>query len=182
MTHSAPLENLDDIVSHYQCAFASDRQVHPLGAPDVLMNVFGVTPEMKAAASQYWGRELGMCWERLVRSLILQHGPKAGPALTGPDGGSPCDVTLGNMAIDTKYRLGSGDSGTLKKLAANAKWLAAQGYEPVMLFLRADSLEAARTRMRRAGWKVLEGEDSFEFVRRHTGQDLKSALLIRTAS
>lgn len=168
--------SLDAILGHYKESFRTKLHEENLGAPDVLMDVFGITPQMKAQASQYWGRELGMCWERLVRQVMRDHAQDVGPALASPSG-SPCDFTMGNVAVDTKYRLGSGDSGTLNKLAANSAWLQSKQYQPVMLFLREDSLDSARSKMVRAGWRVLEGQASFDFIQQHTGQDLRAYLL-----
>ena len=48
----------------------------------------------------------------------------------------PCDLVLGSDAIDMKYRVGSGDSGTLKKFQQYAALLKQNGYRPVFLFLR----------------------------------------------
>ena len=36
------------------------------------MEVFGITPEMKRENRQYWGRQLGMCWQRLVTEISRQ--------------------------------------------------------------------------------------------------------------
>ena len=40
----------------------------------------------------------------------------------------PCDLVLGSDAIDTKYRVGSGDSGTLKKFKQYGALLKQNGY------------------------------------------------------
>lgn len=166
---------LEDILAHYQHAFQSKLHTDTHGPSDVLMEAFGVTPEMKTAAAQYWGRELGMCWERLVRGLFACNAAGFGPPLAN-GAGEPCDFTVDGQAVDTKYRLGSGDSGTLRKLADNAEWLRSQGFSPVMLFLREDSLDTAISRMRKAGWRVLQGDASFDFITEHTGQDLRGFL------
>jgi hypothetical protein len=163
-----------NILTRYQEAFQAKLHHEQLGGMDMLMAAFGLTPQDKAAASQYWGRELGMCWERLVCSCYAPL-PSYEPGLAHATG-QPCDFVYGRMAVDTKYRLGSGDAGTLKKLAENARWLKARKYEPVMLFLRTDSLASATSRMRRAGWQVLEAEESFELVKAHTARDLLAEL------
>ncbi|MGK7883007.1 MAG: hypothetical protein AB4057_00065 [Crocosphaera sp.] len=46
-------------------------------------------------------------------------------------------------AIDTKYRIGSGDSGLHKKYKAYGKMLRQEGYEPILLILRKDNFPAA---------------------------------------
>ena len=103
--------------------------------PISLMEVFGITPELKRENRQYWGRELGMCWQRLVIEVFKGTRKDYGPAIRiGAD--EPCDLTVGKLAIDTKYRIGSGDSGTLKKFKSYGPLLKKQGYEPVILMLR----------------------------------------------
>ena len=169
MIPSTPL--LSGILARHQTAFRTKQHHTYLGVSDALMDAFGITSALKSTAPQYWGRELGMCWERLVRALFLQLTASYGPAIAH-GASEPCDFTVEGLAVDTKYRLGSGDSGTLKKLAANAKLLRALGLEPVMLFLREDSLDTAIRQMQKAGWRVLQGDDSFAFITHHTGADL----------
>ena len=78
------------------------------------MRTFGITQLIKNENKQYWGRELGMCWQLIVTELCKTNCPNFKPAIKlGAD--EPCDLVLGEYAIDTKYRIGSGDSGTLKK-------------------------------------------------------------------
>jgi len=79
------------------------------------METFGVTQELKSENKQFWGRQLGMCWQLLVVELCKQNCSDYRDALKfGAD--EPCDLVLGTDAIDTKYRVGSGDSGTLKNI------------------------------------------------------------------
>lgn len=166
---------LEAVLGHYQHAFANKLHARTLGSTDPLMRVLGVSALEKAAASQYWGRELGMCWEHLVRETFRRQGAAIGPSLRrGAD--TPCDFTTPTDAVDTKYRLGSGDAGTLGKLAGNARWLQEQGLRPVMLILRDDSLPSALARMRRAGWTVLQADVSFDHVQAQTGFDLRTYL------
>lgn len=82
--------------------------------------IFDITPELKRENRQYWGRELGMCWQRLIVELCRQTCPDFAPALHF-NGDEPCDLIVGQRAIDTKYRIGSGDSGTLKKFKTYAR-------------------------------------------------------------
>ena len=148
-------------------------------ASDILLNIFNLSGEDILKNKQYWHRHLGACWEKLVKSVFssradYQHAVRIHKK-------SPCDFAFSDKAIDTKYRLGSGDSGTLEKLAKNAAWLKALGYFPVMLILRSDNLPNALSRMSSAGWQVLTGDDCFEFIRCHGGLDLKKYMLSLTA-
>ncbi len=78
------------------------------------MDVFGISPIIKKENRQYWGRELGMCWQLLVTETCKAYCSSFQPAFkVGSD--EPCDLIVDGYAIDTKYRIGSGDSGTLKK-------------------------------------------------------------------
>jgi len=108
---------LDEILSAYQKGFCEKVYSDENDEHDLLMDVYGITPLLKRENRQYWGRELGMCWQRLVVEVCRQTRKDFGPAFRiGAD--EPCDLTVGNLAIDTKYRIGSGDSGTLKKFKA----------------------------------------------------------------
>jgi hypothetical protein len=89
----------------------------------------------------------------------------------------PCDLIVEGYAIDTKYRLGSGDSGTLKKFKSYGELLRNLNYEPVFLILRQDNLPAAITACKVGTWKVYTGDDSFEFIKTISGFDLKSFLI-----
>jgi hypothetical protein len=92
-----------------------------------------------------------------------------------------CDLVVAKYAIDTKYRIGSGNSGTLKKFKQYGGALRKMGLEPVMLFLRHDNLRAAITACRTGGWTITTGNDSYDFLRSITsGFDLKAWLQART--
>ena len=105
---------LEEIVTKYQASFTAKVYNKENDDHDPLMDVFGVSPSLKRENRQYWGRELGMCWQLLVSELFRLTRDDYGPALRfGAD--EPCDLTFGQIAVDTKYRIGSGDSGTLKK-------------------------------------------------------------------
>src|ERR1051326_1078011 len=139
------------------------------------MEVFGISPELKRENRQYWGRELGMRWQRLVIEIFRYARKDYGPALRfGAD--EPCDLTVGAHAIDTKYRIGSGDSGTLKKFKAYAPILRKKGYEPVLLIVREDNLRAAITACKAGGWNVLTGETTFDYIKNHSGFDIRTYL------
>jgi len=135
-----------------------------------------LTPEVKLSHPQYWGRELGSCWERLVKSACAD---AAVPVAFPPPGSreTPCDIVLGEYAIETKYRIGSGDSGTLQKLQANGAALRAAGLEPILLILRNDSLPAAMTAARAGGWRILADGDAFGFIQAELGVDLRAFML-----
>lgn len=142
---------------------------------DLLMQVFNISQDLKSTNKQYWGRELGMCWQLLVSKVFeLYHDDWNPPVKFGDD--EPADLYVGKDAIDTKYRVGSGDSGTLKKFKQYGELLKNKGYNPVFLFLRTDNLPAAMTACNKGGWIVYTGEDSFQYILDKTGFNLKSWL------
>ena len=58
------------------------------------MLVFGLTQETKALNKQYWGRELGKCWECLIVELCRQTCENFYPAIReGKD--ELCDLVIG---------------------------------------------------------------------------------------
>lgn len=164
----------ETILEEYASSFRRKELIERSETSDALLEVFRLTPVTLNLNRQYWHRELGMCWERLVKHAFVGL-PGYRGTLRGPEG-SPCDFAIETTAIDTKYRLGSGDAGTLNKLVRNAEWLHSQGLIPLMLFLRTDSLPAATSRMRSAGWTLLAGAASFKFILERTGVDLESEL------
>lgn len=145
------------------------------------MDAFGISPALKRENRQYWGRELGMCWQLLVTQLCRTMCPQTfGPAIRfGQD--EPFDLTVGKYAIDTKYRIGSGDSGTLKKFKSYGPLLREHGYEPILLIVRNDNLDAAITACKVGTWTVLTGERTFDFLKEMTGYDLKRYFLEKEA-
>jgi len=171
-----PENRLDEIMQHYQSAFSEKEFPAVVGDEDVLMNAFCVTDEMKRVNMQYWGRELGMCWQRLVISIFENQEGFARGITIGQD--EICDLVYREDAIDTKYRVGSGDSGTLKKFRENRR-LIREVYQnrPVMMFLREDNLHAAITSIGNSGWVILTGDDSFDYIRENSGFDLEEYLI-----
>lgn len=168
---------LDHILTRYQQSFAEKVYSDENDDHDLLMDAFGITPLLKRENRQYWGRELGKCWESLVIEAC-KHVPSYQPALRiGSD--EPCDLRVGRYAIDTKYRVGSGDSGTLKKFKNYGKLLKDQGYEPVFLFLRKDNLPAAMAACLVGGWTIHIGKQSFDFIKDISGVDLEAYLATR---
>lgn len=143
---------------------------------DVLMDAFGITQELKKENKQYWGRELGMCWQLLVTEVFRTFRKDFQPPKRY-DSDEPADFFVGNEAIDTKYRVGSGDSGTLKKFKQYGRMLKGEDLVPVFLFLRTDNLPAAITACNAGGWEIYAGEDSFNYILEKTGFDLKGWLI-----
>ncbi|MBI1926478.1 hypothetical protein HYR99_19820 [Candidatus Poribacteria bacterium] len=76
----------------------------------------------------------------------------------------------------TKYRMGSGDSGTLKKFKQYGFKLQQFGFNPVLLILRNDNLPAAIAACKAGGWVVMSGDDTYEYIRRLTGFNLRTWL------
>jgi hypothetical protein len=138
------------------------------------MDVFGISPELKRENRQYWGRELGMCWQRLIIE-VCKHTRKKdfSPGLrVGAD--EPCDLVVGKIAIDTKYRIGSGDSGTLKKFKGYATLLREKGFDPTLLIVREDNLPAAIAACK--GWNVFTGDMTYAYIKGLTGFDIRTYL------
>ena len=63
---------LDEILSAYQKGFSEKVYSDENDDHDLLMDVYGITPLLKRENRQYWGRELGMCWQRLVVEVCKQ--------------------------------------------------------------------------------------------------------------
>ncbi|MHB1423170.1 MAG: hypothetical protein ACYC3I_08250 [Gemmataceae bacterium] len=56
---------LKDVLRAYRDSFSMKTYSEGNNDPDPLMEVFGITPDRKRENRQYWGRELGMCWQLL---------------------------------------------------------------------------------------------------------------------
>lgn len=178
MTHSDIDKKLSAILKKYQGNFSNKVYVDDYDSIDVLMETFGVTQELKRENKQFWGRQLGMCWQLLVIELCKNTSADYGDALRfGAD--EPCDLVLGSDAIDTKYRVGSGDSGTLKKFKQYGELLKENGYRPVFLFVREDNLPAAITACEVGGWSIYTGKSTFDYLMEKTEFDLYSWLCHR---
>jgi hypothetical protein len=96
---------IDLILTRYQVTFTDKVYGEENEDYDILMNVFSLTPAQKRENRQYWGRELGMCWQLLVTEVCRHQRADYSPALRfGTD--EPCDLVVGHFAIDTKYRIG----------------------------------------------------------------------------
>lgn len=171
MTHGEIDKKLSAILKKYQGNFSAKEYVDNYDATDVLMETFGVTQELKSENKQFWGRQLGMCWQLLVVELCKQTCSDYHDALKfGAD--ELCDLVLGTDAIDTKYRVGSGDSGTLKKFKQYGELLRENGYRPVFLFVREDNLPAAISACDAGGWSIYTGKETFKYLQDKTGFDL----------
>ena len=173
--------SIDSILLEYQNKFSAKVYSEENDDHDILMDVFGISPLIKRENRQYWGRELGMCWQRLVVDLCKRSRPDFAPPLRIA-GDEPCDMIVGNMAIDTKYRIGSGDSGTLKKFKAYGSLLKSKGYEPVLLILRDDNRLGSVGACAAGGWRVITGQQSLDFLKELTGLSLEDCLLQKANS
>ena len=173
--------SVDEILDAYKVSFCEKTYSDENDDHDVLMDVFGIAPALKRENRQYWGRELGMCWQRIVVEVCSQTRSDFGPALRiGAD--EPCDLTVGGLAIDTKYRLGSGDSGTLKKFKAYGPILRGHGLEPVLLIVREDNLYSAINACIVGGWTVTTGQRTFDYLEALTGVNVKALLQQRAGA
>lgn len=168
---------LDAILKQYQSSFVDKIYSDENDEHDHLMDVFSLSPEIKRENRQYWGRELGMCWQLLVIQACRELASFKPALRIGSD--EPCDFIVENFAIDTKYRIGSGDSGTLKKFKSYGPLLRAHGFVPVFLILREDNLLAAITACSAGGWQVNIGLQSFSFIKTISGFDLEHFLKSR---
>lgn len=173
--------SLDKILARYQNSFMAKVYAEENEEHDLLMDVFGISPIIKRENRQYWGRELGMCWQLLVIEICEAYCSGFQPAFRiGND--EPCDLIVDRYAIDTKYRIGSGDSGTLKKFKSYGPLLRTHNYEPIILILRNDNLPAAIMACQVGTWTVYTGDDSFEFIQSISGFNLKSFLIERVGA
>lgn len=172
---------LDEVLEKYRDSFAVKEYNQENDDHDLLMDAFGISPNLKRENRQYWGRELGMCWQLLITELCRLTREDFGPALRF-DGDEPCDLTVGPVAIDTKYRIGSGDSGTLKKFKSYGPLLREHDYEPLLLIVREDNLPAAIAQCKKGGWRILTGNDSYKYVNDLTGFDVRSYLRQRAGA
>lgn len=66
--------SLENILTQYQQSFSQKIFSEEESENDDLMQVFGLTQEIKSENRQYWGRELGKCWELLVKELCKERG------------------------------------------------------------------------------------------------------------
>ncbi len=170
--------SLDEILKKYQNSFIQKVYSDENNTSDILMDVFDLSAEVKQENKQYWGRELGMCWQLLIVEICKTFCVSFQPAFKiGKD--EPCDLVVDKYAIDTKYRIGSGDSGLHKKYKAYGKTLRQEGYEPILLILREDNLPAAIKACEVGTWTIYTGDQSFNFIKEISNFDFKQFLIER---
>ncbi len=167
---------IQEIISSYHNSFLNKEYGPENEDNDILMDLFHISPSKKREHRQYWGRELGMLWQRIVVETAKSScGSEFSPPLHfGAD--EPCDLIIGKDAIDTKYRIGSGDSGTLKKFKQYGGLLQENGYRPVLLLLREDNLPAAITACKAGGWTIFQGQDAILYISEKTGENMEELL------
>lgn len=168
-------DKIRDVIATYHASFTGKVYSEENEDHDVLMDVFGILPAVKRENRQYWGRELGMCWQLIVTEVFRAtvRDFKVGYR-EGAD--ELCDLIAGKDAIDTKYRIGSGDSGTLKKFKQYGARLTELSMRPVLLIVRNDNLPAAIGACNAGKWKVITGDQTFEYIFKNTKVDLKAWL------
>lgn len=168
-------KSLRKIIGSYKISFTAKEYEAENNEHDIVMDIFGISPDLKRENRQYWGRELGKCWERIVSKLCESTCSNYGSALRFGDD-EPFDFSVDNKAIDTKYRIGSGDAGTLKKLREYGKLLRSKRYIPITLIVRTDNLPAAMTALKAGEWEIHIGADAFGYIRALTNFDLQAWL------
>lgn len=170
------LKNIRGILKEYQESFLNRQAKDDVSNIDILMRIFNITDEMKSQNKQYWGRELGMIWQKIIVETFKTAAPQIFKPTHKIGQDEPYDLQIENFAIDTKYRIGSGDAGTLKKFKQYGSLLKSMGFTPLILLLRTDSLPAAITACKNGGWIILEWDASFDFIKEKAGVDLKKIL------
>ena len=65
------VHNLEVVLSHYKESFKKKEYNIESEEIDLLMEVFNISQIKKIENRQYWGRELGMCWQRLIVELFI---------------------------------------------------------------------------------------------------------------
>ena len=164
--------NAVNILSRYKSNFNSKEFAPIFSSSDILMDFFNITYDTKMQNMQYWNRELGRVWELITKELFTSNNLFKPPESVNFGTDHPVDYFIGNLAIDAKYRIGSGDSGTLKKFKLYGKMLKEMGYNPVFLILRNDNLPAAITAAINGGWQVISYKDAFNFIINYSGVDI----------
>tara|TARA_B110000305_G_C19184134_1_gene513430 strand:- start:155 stop:703 length:549 start_codon:yes stop_codon:yes gene_type:complete len=168
--------NLKDIFDKYKDSFSKKKISTINTEDDLIMKAFGKKQADVDINKQYWNREFGKYFEyTVVKVFELTHDEFKPGLRLGAD--EVCDLIIGDVAIDVKYRVGSGDSGTLKKFKQYGKLLKDKGYKPIMLFLRDDNLKSAVTAINKGGWIIKSDKAMFDYILKESGFDLKSFLI-----
>ena len=162
-------KSLNKLIKKYSKSFTDKVYGKENNDLDPIMELFNITPEIKRENRQYWGRELGMFWQLFVIEIFKNSVPNLYKPAKRYGADEPYDLIVGKYAIDTKYRVGSGDSGTLKKFKQYGKMLIDLGLEPVFLMVRDDNLPSAMTAIHSGGWKTYTSEETFKFIKEITG-------------
>lgn len=115
-----------------------------------------------------------MLWQKIVIETFCQHNGYIPAKKYNRD--EPYDLQFNNDYIDTKYRIGSGDAGTLKKFVQYGQLIKSNGGNPVLLLLREDNLSSAITACKRGGWIIYQGDSSFQYIKSCTAIDLQDIL------
>jgi hypothetical protein len=175
MTQNGLDNSLKSILTQYRQSFTSKQFTKGSKKEDDLMRIFGLTQAIKSENKQYWSKELGMCWQLLVTELCRQTCDNfSGSIKDGTE--ELCDLVLGMDAINAMYRMGSGDSRTLKKVRHCGNSLKKLGYRPILLILRDDNLPAAITACTLGNWVIMAGDEAFQYLQKMTKFDLKAWL------
>lgn len=176
MSYDKRFLGIEKIIQSYSDSFSAKVYNQENNDYDVLMRLFNISPEIKRENRQYWGRELGKFWERFVVYIFENYRPDLYQPAQKYGLDEPYDLIVGNYAIDTKYRVGSGDSGTLKKFKQYGEKIRELGYTPVFLMVRNDNLPAAMTAIHSGGWMILSGDDAFNFIEELTSINIVDLL------
>ena len=164
---------MNQTLEQYQSKFQNKIQPTSNPQPDLLMDCFNLSHSKKLENMQYWNRELGHCWQKLINQIFHEHQGYQTALKIGRD--EPCDLIVDSYAIDTKYRIGSGDSGTIKKIKRYGDILKELHLEPVLLILREDNLRGPINGLK--NWSIFTGKETFEFIQKHSGFNLKEYLV-----
>jgi hypothetical protein len=153
-------------------------------ASDPLLALLGFTKETLPRPSHTFNAEMGHLFESIVRialkissetlyeddfSVALSNLPESDRLNFKK---TTADCIFNESAIEIKYRYGSKEGLTQQKRAAQP--LKRMGLKPVMLCFR----HSPNAQSIRAGglWSVYEGQDSIDYIHRHTGYDLGKIL------
>lgn len=169
-------ESLINILKHYQNSFKNKEYDIDNNDHDVLMDVFWLSPETKRQNRQYRWRELGMCRQLLVTEVARNKCPTEFKPAQKIGKDEPIDLIIWKDAIDTKYRIWSWDSWTLKKFKTYWNMIEKMWLNPVILILREDNLPAAITALNVWNRDVYIWDACFAYIKNKTWYDIKEFL------
>lgn len=171
-------QKLDAIMAHSRERALDKHFAADDATTDLLMEAYALDPKTRHQHMQFWGQRLGLCWEGLVDTVFSTLRPDAHGDRIHYGRGELCDMVFGDDAIDTKYRIGSGDGATIRKFCRYGDMLREDGYRPVMLILRTDSLDQSIHRCAHH-WEIYQGDAAFDYIHEHTDYDLRTYLHLR---